>query len=171
MALPWQLIHPQPIASSAAWLASLKKPVCARGQPLPQRIWRTPISDTSQLPMILDFYLLSHPESLHCRNLTTNPSLAVAVFVSPQNWIDPGRGVQLFGTCRQVLDADRDEAEGVYRRRYQPYDHWKASLKIGDPALDYRFYRFVPSRLKILDEVEFGDAVFVEAEIVRKVDA
>jgi uncharacterized protein YhbP (UPF0306 family) len=119
----------------------------------------------------LDFYLLSHPHSLHCRNLTTNPSMAVAVFVSPQHWTDPGRGIQFFGTSRQVSQADHHEAERVYQRRYQPYDDWQLTLKVGDPALDYRFYRFVPERLKILDEAEFGDAVFVEADIVRNVAA
>jgi hypothetical protein len=43
----------------------------------------------------------------------------------------------------------------------------QAALKPGDPAGEYRFYRFVPERVKILDEAEFGDAVFVQADIVR----
>src|SRR5687768_10675176 len=47
----------------------------------------------------LHLYLLSHPGSLHCRNLAANPSMAVAVFSSAQNWTDPGCGIQLFGTC------------------------------------------------------------------------
>ena len=34
----------------------------------------------------------------------------------------------------------------------------------------YRFYRFVPSKVKILDEATFGGAVFVEAR-VRKTRA
>jgi uncharacterized protein YhbP (UPF0306 family) len=116
----------------------------------------------------LHLYLLSHPRSLHCRNIAANPSMAVAVFTSPQNWTDPGQGIQFFGRCREVSDADQHEAERVYRQRYHPYGDWKATLKVGDPALDYRFYRFVPDRLKILDEAEFGDAVFVQTEIVRK---
>lgn len=41
----------------------------------------------------------------------TNASMAVAVFASPQNWTDPGRGIQLFGTCREVSDADAHDAE------------------------------------------------------------
>ena len=47
------------------------------------------------------------------------------------------------------------------------YPAWKAARKPGDPAGQYRFYRFVPERVKILDEAEFGDAVFVQAAIVR----
>jgi uncharacterized protein YhbP (UPF0306 family) len=115
----------------------------------------------------LRLYLLSHPGSLHCRNVATNPSMAVAAFASPQNWTNPGRGIQLFGTCRVVLDADAREAEGLYRQRYRSYDGWR-TLKVDDPSLEYRFYQFVPDRLKVLDEAEFGDAVFVEADIVRR---
>lgn len=92
----------------------------------------------------LHFYLLSHPRSLHCRNIATNPSMAEAVFTTPQNWTDPGRGIQLFGTCQVVSDAEAHEAERVYQQRYDPYGDWKAPLKRGDPALAYRFYRFVP---------------------------
>lgn len=116
----------------------------------------------------LRFYLLSHPGSLHCRNVATNPSMAIAAFVSPQSWTNPGRGIQLFGTCRMVPDADAREAEGLYCQRFQPYDGWKRALKVGDLALEYRFYQFVPDRLKILDEAELGDAVFIEADIVRR---
>jgi uncharacterized protein YhbP (UPF0306 family) len=113
-------------------------------------------------------YLLSHPASLHCRNVATNASMAIAVFVSPQEWTAPGRGIQLFGLCTEVGGDEVDGAECVYRDRYKAYAAWKAALKPGDPAEQYRFYRFVPERLKVLDEAEFGDAVFVQAEIVRR---
>jgi uncharacterized protein YhbP (UPF0306 family) len=112
-------------------------------------------------------YLLSHPASLHCRNVATNASTAVAVFVSPQDWTAPGRGVQLFGHCTEVGGDDVRDAERVYGHRYTAYAAWKATQQPSDPAREYRFYRFVPERVKILDEAEFGDAVFVQAEIVR----
>jgi len=114
----------------------------------------------------LRLYLLSHPASLHCRNIATNASTAVAVFVSPQDWTAPGRGIQLFGICAEA-GADEGEAERVYGHRYTAYGAWKAVLKLGDPAGQYRFYRFVPERVKILDEAEFGEAVFVQADILR----
>jgi uncharacterized protein YhbP (UPF0306 family) len=115
----------------------------------------------------LHLYLLSHPGSLHCRNILANASMAVAVFPSAQNWTDSGRGIQLFGTCAPVGDTDASEADRVYSNRYPAYPEWKARLKAGDPALVYRFYRFVTDRVKILDEAEFGDAVFVVADIAR----
>jgi hypothetical protein len=75
----------------------------------------------------------------------------------------------LFGPCTEVgvgVD-DVGDAERVYGHRYTAYAAWKTAVKPDDPARQYRFYRFVPERAKILDEAEFGDAVFVLAEIVR----
>ena len=115
----------------------------------------------------LELCFLSHPGSLHCRNVALNPSMAVAVFASGQNWTEPGRGIQLFGTCVQLAGADAAEAERMYGRRFPAYAQWKAALKPGDRALAYRFYLFAADRVKILDETAFGDAVWVEAEIVR----
>jgi uncharacterized protein YhbP (UPF0306 family) len=118
----------------------------------------------------LDLYFLSHPGSRHSQNLAANPSMAVAVFASAQNWTDPGRGIQLFGTGEQVTGAVAREGEQVYGRRFHAYAEWKGTLKADDPALDYSFYRFVPDRVKILDEEAFGDAVFIEAAIARRRD-
>jgi uncharacterized protein YhbP (UPF0306 family) len=115
----------------------------------------------------LKLCLLSHPSSLHCRNIVTNPSMAVAVYASAQHWTAPGRGLQMFGACTQVAGDDARQAERTYVNRFPAYADWKAGLKPGDPALDYRFYQFVPVRVKILDEGEFGDAVWVQADIVR----
>jgi hypothetical protein len=115
----------------------------------------------------LELWLLSHPSSLHCRNIVTNPSMAVAVYASAQHWTDPGRGLQLFGTCTQVAGDEAPQAERTYVNRFPAYADWKVRLKPGDPALDYRFYRFLPVSAKLLDEDEFGDAVWVQADIVR----
>jgi uncharacterized protein YhbP (UPF0306 family) len=115
----------------------------------------------------LELYLLSHPGSGHSQNLATNSSMAVAVFASAQNWSEPGRGIQLFGKCEQITGSDAVDAEHIYVQRFPAYAIWKATLRTGDPALDYRFYRFIANRVKILDEAEFGDAVWVQAEVVR----
>jgi murein L,D-transpeptidase YafK len=69
--------------------------------------------------------------------------------------------LQLFGQCTVTEDAFVGVAERVYATRFQAFAEWKAALKPGDPALDYRFYRFRPHSIKILDEAEFGDAVWV----------
>jgi uncharacterized protein YhbP (UPF0306 family) len=115
----------------------------------------------------LDLYFLSHPDSLHCRNLASNPSLAMTVFSSGQRWTDPGRGVQLFGTGEETSGSSAQEAERWYRRRFPAYESWKASLEDDDLARQYRFYRFAVATVKVLDEAELGDAVFARASVVR----
>jgi uncharacterized protein YhbP (UPF0306 family) len=113
----------------------------------------------------LEIYFLSHPGSLHCRNLLTNPAMAMAVFSSAQRWTEPGQGVQLFGTCEHTSGIFADEAERSYANRFHDYTSWKRVLQDSDLARQYRFYLFRVSRMKILDERAFGDAIFVWASV------
>jgi uncharacterized protein YhbP (UPF0306 family) len=113
----------------------------------------------------LELYFLSHPSSLHCRSLLRNPSTAMTVFSSAQQWTDPGQGVQLFGVCEQTSGSSADKAEVSYANRFHGYASWKRSLQESDLARQYRFYLFRVSGLKILDEKAFGDAVFVRASL------
>ena len=115
----------------------------------------------------LELYFLSHPSSLHCRNLSTNRSMAITIFSSSQKWVGPDKGLQLFGSCTQAWGRQASKAEQCYGKRFAAYASWKASLKTGDPAEEYRFYRFVVGKLKILDEKEFGVVVFVSAAVKR----
>lgn len=45
--------------------------------------------------------------------------------------------------------------------------HRRKSLKPGDAEVDYQFYSFVPHTVKVLDEAEFGDAVWIEVQVAR----
>jgi uncharacterized protein YhbP (UPF0306 family) len=113
----------------------------------------------------LDVYFLSHPHAAHCRNLLRQPWIAAAVFSSRQTWGGSDRGVQLFGTCREP--HDRRVAERLYSRRFVRYAKWRHELESEQAARDYRFYWFQVRRVTILDELEFGDAVFVRATVQR----
>ena len=89
------------------------------------------------------------------------------MFASAQEWTQPGRGIQLFGTGSGLDEPDARKAENIYRRRFPAFSAWNAELAPGDPASDYRFYRFTVDRFKLLDEATFGDGVFVEADVLR----
>ncbi len=120
----------------------------------------------------LEIYFLSDPSSQHCRNLERNPSLAMTIFRSAQVWGGEDRGLQLFGTCRRTRGRAAREAERCYAARFSPYAKWMAGLRPAErqqAALlrSYAFYRFLPRRIKILDEREFGGAMFVTAAVVR----
>jgi len=78
----------------------------------------------------------------------------------------------LFGTCRRTRGRGAREAERCYAARFSPYAKWIEGLSAAErrqAALlrSYAFYRFLPKRIKILDEREFGGAMFVTAAVVR----
>jgi hypothetical protein len=115
----------------------------------------------------LELYFLSHPRSLHCRNLAARPAAAIAVFSSSQGWGGHDRGLQLFGTCGLATGPRASEAERLYGARFPPFAAWRSGLSPGEVASEYRFYRFVTRRLKLLDEETLGDALFVHAVVTR----
>ena len=120
----------------------------------------------------LVLYFLSDPDSRHGRNLERSPSLAMTIFKSAQEWGGQDRGLQLFGTCRRTRGRGANEAERVYAARFSPYAKWMKGMSPAgrqQAALlrSYAFYRFLPSRIKILDEREFGGAIFVTARVAR----
>ena len=119
-----------------------------------------------------EFYFLSDPDSLHCRNLLANPSLAMTIFDSRQRWQQAGRGLQLFGTCRRTHGQAAREAAKVYGSRFPAFGRWLSSSRAFERRQArllraYAFFRFLPTKVKILDEGRFGGAVFVIARIRR----
>jgi uncharacterized protein YhbP (UPF0306 family) len=102
---------------------------------------------------------LSEPNARHSRNLRANTSAAIAVYDAGQSWNEPDRGIQLFGSARELGGRAAREAERVYARRFPDSAHTDLSA--------YRFYRFRPSRMKLFDESVLGAGVFVTATVRR----
>jgi len=82
-----------------------------------------------------------------------------AVYDSNQSWGKPDRGIQLFGTAREVVGSAARDAERTYAKRFPGYRESEFSA--------YRFYRFRPRRLKLFDERALGTGVFVTASVTR----
>ena len=119
-----------------------------------------------------ELFFLSDPSSHHCRNLGRNPSMAMTVFRSSQVWGGPDRGLQLFGDCRETEGPTASRAARMYGMRFPRY----AKIIKGTTASQrrqaaqlrsYRFYRFVPDRMKILDEAAFGGSRFVSIVVPK----
>jgi hypothetical protein len=104
-----------------------------------------------------DVVWLSAPQSRHSRNVRANGSAAIAVYDSRQSWGGTDRGIQLFGSAREIRPAAAAEPERLYARRFRAYE------RSGLPA--YRFYRFRPSRIKLFDERGLGGGTFVTARV------
>ncbi len=110
---------------------------------------------------------LSHPAAHHCRNLDRNDSTAISIYHSAQQWGGPDRGLQLFGSACVATGSDALRAAQVYASRFPSYQQWTTSLTDEDPGREYRLFWFTTAKLKISDESEFGDGVFVTCTVQR----
>lgn len=120
----------------------------------------------------MEIFFVSDADSVHCRNLDRSPSMAMAVFRSTQTWGGSDRGLQLFGTCHPAAGPLARRAAGIYGKRFPRYARMVASTsgaekRAADQLRSYTFYRFVPRTVKILDEREFGGAMFVVVSVPR----
>ena len=61
----------------------------------------------------------------------------------------------------------RIDPEHLYANRFGACRRCQAGLAASGSGREYRFYRFVTRRLKLLDETDLGDGVFVSAAVVR----
>ena len=120
----------------------------------------------------LQLYFLIDILSVHCRNLRTNPSMALAIFRSNQRWGKPDRGLQLFGNCVKTRGLETLRAGRLYAKRFPSYAEWMQEVTpkeglLAERLRTYHFYRFQPREIKILDEWQFGGGVVVTARLVR----
>jgi hypothetical protein len=81
----------------------------------------------------------------------------IAVYDSAQQWGNPDRGIQLFGTAHRAEVAEAEAAERVYAKRFPAFR--------GTDLGAYRFYAFLPRRLKLFDEESLGAGTFVSAKL------
>jgi uncharacterized protein YhbP (UPF0306 family) len=102
---------------------------------------------------------LSAPEARHSRNVRANPSVAIAVFRSTQRWGGTDKGIQLFGSARELRGRSALEAERLYTKRFKAYE---------DDTTAYRFYRLRTSRMKLFDEHVLGGGTFVTVKVGQK---
>jgi uncharacterized protein YhbP (UPF0306 family) len=107
----------------------------------------------------LDLIWLSEPRAKHSLNIRANGSVAVAVYDSTQTWGQPDRGLQLFGTAREVETSGASDFEAVYAARFPAHGRFELQA--------YRLYALRPRRLKLFDENELGTGVFVTARVAR----
>ena len=76
------------------------------------------------------------------------------------------KGLQLFGECHNTNELAKGEGYERYAARFPAFKEWIESLAPEDlKAVASRFFRFEPTRIKILDELEFGEEVFIEVSL------
>jgi uncharacterized protein YhbP (UPF0306 family) len=93
----------------------------------------------------LRLYWFSSPSSRHSRNLRANPSAAVAIYHSTEEWKEI-RGVQMRGEVSVVGDRERRKAvERAYAERFRLGRGFEAAFA------RTRLYVFEPSWIRYID--------------------
>lgn len=100
---------------------------------------------------------LSSPRARHSRNIDASRTAAIAIFDSHQTWGDEDRGIQLFGTARELRGRAAENAGRVYARRFPD------ARDLDTDA--YRYYRLATRRMKLFHERRFGGATFVTVRV------
>ena len=112
----------------------------------------------------LTVWLLTPPSTEHASYLSTNSSVALAVFSTDQGWAKPKAGLQLFGRARRLQDGEVAAALETYGRRFPDF-----TAILSDSSslagLESRFYEVAVSRIRLFDEPTFGSKVWVELKL------
>jgi len=116
----------------------------------------------------LELILFTHPYSEHGKNLAANPSAAAAIWKKPEAWGMNLQGVQLFGSCVRVEDAELDEAIQTYNVHFPAFRHLIHVAEDFERDLtDLRLYRIQVERIKLIDEGRFGHGNWITAPVIR----
>ncbi len=110
-------------------------------------------------------YILTPPQTQHGQNISTNQSVALAVYDSHQVWDVPKQGLQLFGSMERSKGTDLKRGFKLYAERYPPL-----LRLVSEPdsleKIDSRFFTFRPSKIKVFDEPTFGTEVWIDCTVL-----
>lgn len=104
----------------------------------------------------LNLYFLSDPATLHCKQIAKNPLVAVSIADSTQKVGDLKKGLQLYGTARQISQVHKIQ---------HALRSWKDALSVTNPKLTYqnmvkkvisgRMYKITPKKIKHFNQALF----------------
>ncbi|MBI4093979.1 pyridoxamine 5'-phosphate oxidase family protein [Candidatus Kaiserbacteria bacterium] len=111
----------------------------------------------------LEFFILTPPDTQHCKNLEQNDSVALAIFDSRQD--DPTamkRGLQVFGRCLPCTGPFLAKGHELYAQRYP----WlKATLQQPEDfdknIIQSKLYVIIADEVKLFDERTFGPELWI----------
>ncbi len=95
-----------------------------------------------------------------------NPAAALTLFDSIQKFGTELRGLQLFGTARQLSITESVHAFSVYTKRFPELLRYAADVQAAFKHFEDRFFEFTVKSGKMLDEPTFGKEVYIDFEIV-----
>jgi uncharacterized protein YhbP (UPF0306 family) len=109
--------------------------------------------------------ILTQPTTIHGKNLRSNDRVALSIFDSTQPWGEPHCGLQLDGTCKLVSDEGSAAAFSSYSRRFPQFLKLCSTVTEMLSTLESRFYVVKIERVKLIDEVAYGEETHFEVDL------
>lgn len=101
----------------------------------------------------MNIYFLTSPDTIHGKQLKSNPKVAIAIADSPQNPTAKKKGLQIYGLCEQISGA---------RKVTHAITLWKRTLGVTSNDYSYegmikkaisgRMYKVTPKKVKFFNE-------------------
>jgi len=114
----------------------------------------------------LNFFVLTQPFTQHSQNVAANPSVSVAIWNEPQVWGTDLKGLQLFGNCERVKEAELQHAIDAFTQHIPAFgDVFKTPADT--EKSESKLYVIHTVGVKILDEPRFGRRNYLTAEILN----
>ncbi len=101
----------------------------------------------------LNVYFLSDPKTLHCKQIATNPNVALSVSDSPQNPSSKKKGVQVFGVAEEVSGMQKiKHAIGLWRKTLGVTSDAYTYEGMMKKAIKGRMYRVQIKKIKFFNQ-------------------
>lgn len=115
----------------------------------------------------LHLFLITDPATKHARNIETNNSVALTVFDSHLGFWTEMQGMQLFGKCYRTPTMQIPTALGSFVKRFPVFTQLvKRPEDMFDKSLTVRFFTIEIEKIKLFDEPNFGEEVFINLTLV-----
>ena len=98
----------------------------------------------------LNMYWMSHPECRHSKAISGNIRVAGTITTSTKGG-EPNFGIQFEGTAEKIEGARHDLTVKHFSKRGRPAPSETEDVLEGDS-----WYKFTPSKIRLIDEQNFG---------------
>lgn len=116
-----------------------------------------------------NFYFLTPPKAKHSKNLENNSSVAITIFNTNQPWgAKPLRGIQIWGKAENTKTITTGIAKETYCKRFKDAAGWLDNIKKEKMKdVHSRFYKVIPTKMKLFDEKNFGEETFIDIDLKK----
>lgn len=114
----------------------------------------------------MQLYFLSQPTDVHTGNIAANPSVAVAIWSTPEKWGENLQGIQIFGRCEELrLGSEMISAMALFVKRFPAFKSIMKRPGEFRDGVSSRMFVVRPNRARLLDEPRFGRRNYVELSL------